>query len=80
MTELGYFDAYDQALVPLTNTVALLDLLARLEPTGVVHLLREPTSAAGVGERAGLDAATTETMLRALRSLASSSRATVSSR
>lgn len=66
MGEMGYFEAYDAVWTPLTNSVAVLDLLARLEPTGVLEELRGPTSPAEVAARAGLDSATVATMLEAL--------------
>jgi len=66
MAEPGFFDAYDQAWVPLTNAVALLDVLVRLEPTDVLQRLRSGASPQVVGDLADLDAATTSAMLRVL--------------
>lgn len=63
---MGYFEAYDRIWIPLTNSVALMDLLARLEPTGVLEELRGPISAARLGERSGLDDATATALLGAL--------------
>jgi SAM-dependent methyltransferase len=66
MSGTGFFEAYESAWVPLANAASVLDLLARLEPTGALHDLREPRAAAYVAERAGIGAETAEAVLRAL--------------
>lgn len=66
MSDLSYFEAHNQAWVPMANSVALLNLMARLEPTGVLTELRSATDVARVGDLAHLSEDTARRLLKTL--------------
>lgn len=61
-----FFEAYDKTWVPLANSQALLDLVVRLEPTGIFDDLRTGTTTEAFGAHADLDQATAAGVLDAL--------------
>lgn len=66
MSELGYFEAFDEVLQPLFTANNVLQLIAGADQSGLMKALREPLSIDGLVAVTGLGETTVATVCRAL--------------